>query len=193
MSYAVRSAHGRVRQVLANTLKTDFRLPECVQIYVCALTSEHAGSKRSECAAERVARYNDFVVGVLCLGTLDSGEDVLLCFEPTAPETLTGNAVGADGGGDCGEREVGDPVADAAGAAEGKHDDLVGGVGGDEAGYIGGDAVFEFGQRVGVGGFDERAVALGAGDFCVGGVVVGEAVGGCRILAVELDLGEDIC
>jgi hypothetical protein len=42
---------------------------------------------------------------------------------------------------------VGDPVAYAPAAAEGNYDELVGCVGCNEAGYVGGDAVLEFRER----------------------------------------------
>jgi hypothetical protein len=105
---------------------------------------------------------------------------------------LAGKTGGADRGGECGEDEVGDPVADAARATEGEDDEFVGGIGGDEAGYIGGEAVFEFGQGVGVGGFDERAVPLRARKFGVGGVIVRQAVSGGRVLAEEFELRQEV-
>jgi hypothetical protein len=181
-----------VGQVLRDAFETNLWCAIGIQIDSRALATQHASSKRRKRAAERVACCNNFVIRVLLLCSRYGSEHVFLCFEPRGPEAVACGARGADGGGERGEDEVCDPVADAAGAAEGEDDEFVGSVGGDEAGYIRGDAVFKFGQGVGGGGFDERAVSLGAGDLCVGRVVVGRAVGGGGVLAEELELGEEV-
>jgi hypothetical protein len=139
-----------------------------------------------------VACCDEFVIRVLGARGGDGGEDGFLCFEPRAPEAVGCEARGADGCRERGEHEVGDPVAYGAGAAEGEHDELVGGVGGDEAGYVGDEAVFEFRDGVCGCGFDEWAVALRAGDLGVGGVVVGRAVRGGGVLGEELEVGENV-
>jgi hypothetical protein len=90
-----------------------------------------------------VACGDDFVVGVLDLRCLDGGEHVCLSFEPRLPEPDRATACGADGGGRDGEVEVGEPVADAAGAAEGEDDELVGSISGDETCHIGFDGADE--------------------------------------------------
>lgn len=161
-------AHVGVAEVLGDALEADFRRAVCVQVDGRALAAQHGGGEGCECAAQRVARCYDFEVGVLGLRGRYGGEHVGLRLKPAGPEALAGHAGGADARGDGREDEVGDPVADAARAAETEHDELVGGVGGDEAGYVGCDAVFEFGEGVGGGGFDEGAVSLGAGEFGVG-------------------------
>lgn len=189
---AERRAHGRVGKVLGDALEPDFWRAVGVQVDGGALAAQHGGGEGRECAAEGVPGSHDFVVWVLGLRGGDGGEHIGLRFEPAGPEALACETGGADGGGDGREDEVGDPVAYAARAAETEHDKLVGGVGGDEAGYVGGDAVFEFGEGVGGGGFDEWAVSLGAGEFGVGRVVVGQAVRCGGVLAEELELGEDV-
>lgn len=108
---------------------------------------------------------------------------------------------------------VGDPVAYAPAAAEGNYDELVGCVGCDEAGYVGGDAVLKFRERGGVCWWQEGsvyrsrgfsccpelkltcfyagAVSLWASDFSVGAVVVAETVGCGGVLGKEFQLGEN--
>jgi hypothetical protein len=171
-----RCAHGGVAQVLRNALEPDFRRAVGVQIDGCALAAQHGGGEGRECATKGVACSYDLVVWVLGFCGSDSGEHVGLRFEPAGPEALACEAGWADGCGDGREDEVGDPVADAARTAETQHDELVGGVGSDEASYVCSNAVFKLGQSVGGCGFDERAVSLGAREFGVGRVVVGQAV-----------------
>lgn len=111
--------------------------------------------------------------------------------EPAAPEARAGRARRAYRRGHDGKHEIRDPVADAAGTPEGQHDELVCVVCRDEAGDVGFDAVFEFGEGVGAGGLDAWAVSLRAGHFCVWGVVVAETVGGGGVLGEEFELGEE--
>lgn len=58
--------------------------------------------------------------------------------------------------------------------------------------WRGGGSLLELGQGGGVGCFYAGAVALWAGDFGVGAVVVAHAVGGGRVLAEELELVEGV-
>ena len=56
---------------------------------------------------------------------------------PGVPKPGVGSAGGAEGGGGGeAEVEVGEPVVEADGAAEGDDDEVVVGVGGEEAGYV---------------------------------------------------------
>ena len=82
-------------------------------------------------------RCDEFVGRGGCGGFLDGGEDARAGVDPGLPEAAVGGAVGAEVGFHGLEVEVGHPVFDGGGAAEGNDDEFVGVVEGDVACYVG--------------------------------------------------------
>lgn len=90
-------------------------------------------------AAETVAHDHDFRSRVRGGGGFEGGEDAGARFEPGGPEAEGDFAACAEVGGDGGEFDVGDEVADGFGAAEGEDGEVVGFVDCDVACYVCGE------------------------------------------------------
>lgn len=127
-----------VRDVLADLARADARLAEAVQLDRVPVVAQLGGGEDGDGAAEAVADRDDLVGRVGVGGLLDGVEHAVAGLGPGGVEAAEGVAAVADvGRGHDGEVEVGQVVADGAGAAEGDDDEVVGAVGGDEAGDVG--------------------------------------------------------
>ena len=134
---------------------------------------------------------DDGAVGrVLGSDGLEGGLNPRAGFEPGEPEAVPGGAGGADVGSVQAGVEVGEPILEGVGAAEGEDGQVAGPVQGDVAGDVGPGRVLEFpdacdGLVALVGSFEEGAVVrggtgYGGADVLVAGVV--GAVGCCCVL-----------
>lgn len=127
-----------IRNVAANLAAPNARLAECVELDVIAVVAELRGGEDGDGTAETMADGNNLVGRVGVSGGFDGGKDALSGLGPGGVEASEGMAAGADVGRvDEREAEVREVVADGAGAAEGDDDEVIGAVGGDEAGNVG--------------------------------------------------------
>lgn len=110
-----------------------------------------------------MARHNDTVIGVRLDGFLHVLDDGCFDFVPGIAEATVDVAFIAPVHINSNHIPIGFPISIGDGTANGKDDEVVGGVDGDVARVVEFLGVFEFGKGGCGGGFDERAVSGGAG------------------------------
>lgn len=188
----------RVGDVIGDLLPSDPGRAVGEQIGRCPRVAEIGSGQIGNGASQTVAHDDGAVVRVVSGSLLEGGEDPGAGFLPGEPEAVPGPAARAEVcKGEAGV-EVGEPVLEGVGAAEGEDGEVTVGVQGDVARYVGPLGVLEFpdaGDGLLAGGFEEGAVVgVGAGDWGadVGVVgVVGAVRCGC-ILGEELEFGEGV-
>ena len=110
-----------------------------------------------------MARDNDTVMGVCLNGLLHVLDDGFFDFVPGIAKATVDVAFIAPVHLNSNHIPISFPISIGDGTADGKDNEVVGGVDGDVARVVEFLGVFEFGQGGCGGGFDERAVSGGAG------------------------------
>lgn len=126
------------RDEIAKFRPRDPRRAIRVQIDLVPVNDAQLGRReRRDGAAQRVARHDELVRRVRGRERLDGIQDRGARVEPALPEAAVRGAAGAQVCVYFSELEVREPVCEGVGAAEGDDDELVCGVQGYEAGYVG--------------------------------------------------------
>lgn len=132
-----------VRDEPAHHFHADPRCTVGVEVCIGPLVPDIGGGDGGDGAPETVTRDDDSIAGVRGLREGERVQHARLGFLPRDVESPVDAAGAADGGGvDGPEGEVGDPVPDRGGTAEGEDDELAGGVDGEIAGYVRDEGAF---------------------------------------------------
>jgi hypothetical protein len=138
-----------------------------------------------------VSSADDLEFGILLSRFGHGVDDLFFGLAPRLVEALCGLAVGADVCVDDGEVDVGEPVLDGLGAAEGHDDERVGYVDCDETCRVCIQRVLKLRQGRSICFLNPGAVSELTGNLCAGRIVVVSTVCGRTVLGEVFEVGKD--